>query len=77
LFTNPANEFINVEVNGIPGIIKIELTSVEGKIISTQFYPDGLNLKNRLDLKELKAGWYALRIQSERNNKTSKLLIIR
>jgi len=52
LFTNPANDSVNVEINGIPGKIKIELTSVEGKSISTQLYPDGLNLQYRLDLKE-------------------------
>ncbi|KPK84902.1 MAG: hypothetical protein AMS27_08775 [Bacteroides sp. SM23_62_1] len=76
-YPNPANDFLIIEINGINETVKIYIISEDGKILITKSYKEGLNIKDKLDLKEFMSGWYIIKVQTDREIKTNKFLLIK
>ncbi len=77
LYPNPTTDFLNIEIYDINENVKIDIISQNGIIILTKDYKEGLNIIDKFDLKDLKPGWYIIKIQTDSEIKTNKFLLIK
>jgi TctA family transporter len=76
MYPNPAKIQTKLIVSGISGDVKIILSDVQGRILST-VNTEAVSgvLEHTLDLNDLVEGVYYIRIQNSVINKTQKLIV--
>ncbi len=76
LYPNPATNNTNLSIKGINGKVKISITDVQGRIISTlERESSNGEVNHSINLEAYAKGVYYIRIQSSNSIKTQKLIV--
>ena len=76
LYPNPASNNTNLSIKGINGKVKISITDVQGRIISTlERESSNGEVNHSINLEAYAKGVYYIRIQSSNSIKTQKLIV--
>ena len=75
IFPNPAKDWLNVELDNIPGNVQLKIYSTDGRLVFEKvIFPQAGNIKQSLDIRNLKAETYILQILTG-DSKTQRLFI--
>jgi hypothetical protein len=72
IYPNPANTWLNVQVDGMKGHIAIEILDINGRVVLQHASTHSLTT---LDLTPLKSGIYILRVNDGESLITKKLIV--
>ena len=75
IFPNPANEFVNVDVSGFSGEIRIQLIDFTGRILSDKKVYSEFVYNEKIDVGRLSNGAYLIKVFNDKLS-TSKSVII-
>lgn len=79
VFPNPAREIVNVDFTlKEESDIKVEMIDFTGKVVSTEKYNNTSEGNNRItfSVKDVKSGFYTIRVSGDGINETQKLVIV-
>ena len=74
LFPLPAENYLNVNLSKDVPVIEVSISSIEGKNIQPEYQKTG-NGNLRIDIRNLKPGFYILHIQDEETTYADQFLV--
>ena len=76
MYPNPAESTTKLKVQGIEGEVKITLSDVQGRVLTTtQERAVDNTIEKTIDVQHLSKGVYYLRIQNTEISRTQKLIV--
>lgn len=72
---NPANSFVNVNINNVNNDVKIVLHNTVGQKIYSNYYSNSSQINERIDISEFNAGIYFIEVINGDNSSIKKLII--
>ncbi len=74
IFPNPAKGNINLRINNYVGKVAIEFVDINGRIVKT-IYDNNFSIQKTVNINELQAGVYVIKIVGENINYTQKVVL--
>jgi len=71
LHPNPASHFVTVQLNTLNADYKLEIVDIQGKLLQTE----QINTTSPIDVSNLSAGIYFVRLSNDNSSQTEKLII--
>jgi len=73
VYPNPTNELLNVRINNYVGKVNIQVIDINGRIVS-EYKNEDFNIEKSLNLNNLQAGMYVLKVSGDSLNFTQKIM---
>jgi hypothetical protein len=73
IYPNPTNGLLNVRINNYIGKVNIQIVDINGRIVS-EFKNEDFNTEKSLNLNNLQAGMYVLKVSGDSINYTQKII---
>ncbi|MBP1644600.1 MAG: hypothetical protein H6Q16_175 [Bacteroidetes bacterium] len=76
MYPNPASQETKLVVTGLQGEVKITISDVQGRIISTiNTKANNNKVEETINVSDMANGVYYVRLQNEQINRTQKLIV--
>ena len=73
IYPNPTNGLLNVRINNYVGKVNIQVIDINGRIVS-EYKNEDFNTEKSLNLNNLQAGMYILKVNGDNVNFTQKII---
>ncbi|GAB3709746.1 T9SS-dependent M36 family metallopeptidase [Flavobacterium koreense] len=73
VYPNPTNDLLNIRINNYVGKVNIQVIDINGRIVS-EFKNEDFNTEKSLNLNNLQAGMYVLKVSGDNLNFTQKII---